>query len=144
MIAIDTNILLRYVLSDDPAQHSKADKLINGDQQVLITDVVLIETVWTLMGNRYNMTRESIGLVISSLFEEKNINFEDGQTVWCAFRDFKKAKVIKVKGKAKQAGFADCLIVNKARFCIEGKSKEPFALFTFDRAAQEIDGVFKP
>jgi len=32
MIAIDTNVLLRYLLADDKAQHHKATKLILENQ----------------------------------------------------------------------------------------------------------------
>ena len=52
MIAVDTNILLRHLLGDDPIQAAKADKLINGKETVLITDVVLAETIWTLKGKK--------------------------------------------------------------------------------------------
>ena len=48
MIAIDTNVLLRYLLQDDEKQANKATKLILGAESVLITDVVLTETIWTL------------------------------------------------------------------------------------------------
>ncbi len=51
MIAVDTNVLLRYLLWDDE-QATKADKLINGSTHVLITDFVLAETLWTLKGKK--------------------------------------------------------------------------------------------
>ncbi len=44
MIAIDTNVLLRYLLDDDPQQSPKATALIKSGKPVLITDVVLVET----------------------------------------------------------------------------------------------------
>jgi predicted nucleic-acid-binding protein len=47
LIAIDTNVLLRYLLWDEEALAAKANLLINGSQPVLITDIVLVETVWT-------------------------------------------------------------------------------------------------
>ena len=55
MIAIDTNVLLRYLLADDAIQYRKAKVLIEARYPVLITDVVLVETVWTLAGRRYNL-----------------------------------------------------------------------------------------
>lgn len=58
MIAIDTNVLLRYLLQDDEEQAAKASKIILGSERVLITDVVLTETVWTLKGKRYNLTKK--------------------------------------------------------------------------------------
>lgn len=52
MIAIDSNVLLRYLLQDDPAQSKQAAALITGDEDVLITDVVLVKTMWTLNSRR--------------------------------------------------------------------------------------------
>jgi len=46
VIAIDTNVLLRYLLQDDQRQSAKASGLINGEEDVLVTDVVLAETLW--------------------------------------------------------------------------------------------------
>lgn len=52
MIAIDTNVLLRYLLADDEQQYSKARNLITSHPPVLITDVVLVETIWIIDSNR--------------------------------------------------------------------------------------------
>ncbi|MDE0158519.1 MAG: hypothetical protein OXI02_03110 [Candidatus Dadabacteria bacterium] len=57
MIAVDTNVLLRYPLNDDAAQADTAASLIKGGDAVLITDVVLAETLWTLSGKKYRLTR---------------------------------------------------------------------------------------
>ncbi len=40
MIAIDTNMLLRYLLEDDPEQAARSAKPILGRQPVLVTDGV--------------------------------------------------------------------------------------------------------
>ena len=55
MIAIDTNVLLRYLLADDDTQYKKARSIIEGKMPVLITDAVLAETVWALTGKRYKI-----------------------------------------------------------------------------------------
>ena len=116
MIAIDSNILLRYLLSDDPKQSNKALTLIQGSQKVLITDVVLVKTIWTLMGEKYNQDKDDIMKVISALFEEPNICFEDSQSVWCALVDYKNTKPVKAGAKRKMADFPDALIINKAQY----------------------------
>lgn len=92
MIAIDTNVLLRYLLEDDAEQFGKAVKLISGRQTVLITDVVLVETIWTLRGKKYQLKKPDPVTVIQSLFQEPNIRFEDGQAVWLALTDYRNAK----------------------------------------------------
>lgn len=144
MIAIDTNVLLRYLLDDDVEQSPKASSIIAGDEQVLITDVVLVETIWTLKGKRYNLDKEGIIAIINALFEESNLCFEDGQTVWRALSDYVAAKPVKVGKKNKEADFPDALVVNKARFEAKRKGNEFHGVYTFDKAAQVVPGTLKP
>ena len=144
MIAIDTNVLLRYLLWDDKAQAAKADKLINGSTPVLITDVVLAEALWTLKGKKYRLDKTGMVSVLHSLFEEPNLCFEDEQTVWRALNDYRQAKPVKVGNKKKEAGFPDALIVNKAKFYAMGKSEVLNGVYTFDIAAQTIPGTAEP
>ena len=66
MIAVDTNVLLRYLLNDDPIQAAIAEKLINGKDCVLITDVVLVETIWTLKGKKYQLNKTDLVTVIQA------------------------------------------------------------------------------
>jgi predicted nucleic-acid-binding protein len=144
MIAIDTNVLLRYLLQDDEKQSVKATKLILGPQSVLITDVVLTETIWTLKGKRYSLSKEQIIDVIHALFAEPNLKFEDDQAVWGGLKDFTNAKPIKSGGKTKQADFPDALIVNKAKRHGKLINNEISTIYTFDKAALEIGGTKQP
>jgi predicted nucleic-acid-binding protein len=144
VIAIDTNVLLRYLLWDDKTQAAKADKLINGSAPVLITDVVVVETVWTLKGKKYRLDKTAIIEVLHSLFEEPNICFEDAQTVWRALNDYRQAKPVKAGNKKKEADFPDALIVNKAKFYAMQKGETLNGVYTFDRAAQIIPGTAGP
>ena len=144
MIAVDTNVLLRYLLQDDQAQAEKSQKLINGSQKVLITDVVLTETIWVLTGKRYQISKDKIVDVIHALFAEQNIQFEDPQAVWCALKDYVNAPPIKVKGKTKQADFPDALIINKAKRYGQINNIKVHPIYTFDKAAQKIEGTEEP
>ena len=144
MIAIDTNVLLRYLLEDDVRQSKKASSIITGKNNVLITDIVLTETIWILKGQKYNLGKESIIQVINTLFAEPNIIFEDGQTVWKALSDYKQAKTIKVGNKRKEADFPDALIVNKAVYVANKLNEELDGVYTFDLALQTIPGTRKP
>jgi predicted nucleic-acid-binding protein len=52
MIAVDTNVIIRYLLNDDVRQAAKAAKLIEhaaaeGDQ-VFVSTITLAETIWVL------------------------------------------------------------------------------------------------
>ena len=58
MIGVDTNILLRLWLNDDPAQSKRIDALLAAwggmPGSLLVTDVVLVEAIWTLQAARQN------------------------------------------------------------------------------------------
>ena len=95
MIAIDTNVLLRYLLADDAGQYRRAKKLIGSNRPVLITDVVLTETVWTLLGKRYGFDKTQISTVIRALIGDQDFSFEDSQVVWSALKDYEGSKVIR-------------------------------------------------
>ncbi|WP_257282766.1 PIN domain-containing protein [Endozoicomonas sp. SESOKO1] len=140
MIAIDTNVLLRYLLSDDVVQSKQAARLIKGNWRVLVTDAVLVETVWTLAGRKYQLKKKEIVKTILHLFHEPSIVFENGPVVWKALNTYKKAKAV----KGKEAGFADALIVCKSRNIIEKMNEEFAGVYSFDKAAQQFDDVKKP
>jgi len=144
VIAIDTNILLRYLLQDDKKQSAKADRLIVGNRKVLVTDIVLAETIWTLTGKKYKLSKEESLLVIDGLFKEPNIIFEDSQTIWRAYNAFRGTQPVKVGSKKKDANFADALILEKAKYDSARKDKSFDGFYTFDVAAQQFDNVKIP
>ena len=140
MIGIDTNVLLRYLLGDDETQAAKAEKLLSGKQPVLITDVVLVETIWTLKGKKYQLKKPELVALIQALFKEPNIRFEDGQTVWMALNDYRKVKPT----GSKEADFSDALIVQKAKFTASQQKVDFGGVYTFDVAAQKLPGAKAP
>ncbi len=144
MIGIDTNVLLRYLLQDDDIQSKKATKLISGSNKVLITDVVLVEAIWTLKGKKYKASKEQLLLVVSQLFREPNIFFEDGRSVWRALNVYRQTQPIKVGSKKRDADFLDALIVEKSKTIASNVNDTYKGLYTFDIAAQQIDGTKKP
>ncbi len=140
MIAIDTNVLLRYLLSDDDLQARKASKLITGSETVFISHVVLVETIWTLIGKKYKVTPVDIHRIVLNLFSEENILFQDADVVWRALADYQKLSI----ENGVQLDFPDVLI------CQTGKDvamyyEESFnGFYTFDRAAQSLPGAIAP
>jgi len=144
VISIDTNVLLRYLLQDDQDQSRKANRLFGGKKKILITDMVLVETLWTLKGKKYNLGKQDQLIVLSQLFKEPNVIFEDRQTVWFAMNYFRASKRIKVDKKKKDADFADALIVEKSKSICDKKGESFDGLFTFDVAAQQFEGSKVP
>lgn len=48
MIVLDTNLLLRYLLNDDPAQAKRARRLLEASPLVTVTPTIILELVWVL------------------------------------------------------------------------------------------------
>ena len=63
MIALDTNVLVRFLVLDDEKQGGRAVELIEeaarAEESVHLTDVVLCETVWVLAA-AYGASRREI------------------------------------------------------------------------------------
>jgi len=128
MIGIDTNILLRLWLNDDPAQNKRIDALLatHGGMpgSLLVTDVALAEAVWTLKA-AFEQDRHDQLIAIRSLLEETAFAFEDREAVAAALTLFETGS----------CGFADCLGVAK-----HARQGCDFTA-TFDRGMRKLPGV---
>lgn len=62
MIALDTNVLARYLLNDDPEQSSAAAALLKKRQTYTAPPTVLLELVWVLSVNDCSRTEISNAL----------------------------------------------------------------------------------
>lgn len=106
MIGVDSNVLVRLFADDDPVQTSRAQRAIASAQArgetVMVNDVVLVETLWT-MHSRYRARNADIATLAASLFETAAFTFESRDTVMRALALF----------GASSADYADCLIVAK-------------------------------
>ena len=133
MIAVDTNVLLRYLLRDDEAQAESSRRVIDGEERVLITDVVLAETLWTLIGRRYRASRADLIAVVDKLLQEPNIRFEDDEVIWSALQAYRET----------DADFADALIVFKA-LKMAATDDTLNVVYTFDTAALRLPNTAEP
>ena len=65
MIGIDTNVLLRYLLVDDPVQHLLASRLIDVTcspaKPAFVSEVVVAEVVWFLAKKLRRPKSEVVG-----------------------------------------------------------------------------------
>ncbi len=62
MIGLDTNVLVRYIMQDDPKQSAKATKIVepqNGVGGGYITLVSMVELVWVL-GASFELARAQV------------------------------------------------------------------------------------
>ena len=116
MIGLDTNILLRLVLQDNPDEGLKARRLVESldtDNPGFINTLVLAEFVWTLQG-RIGLSREQTAAAVSGLLNSADIIFEQEELV---------EHVLDVATKSK-ANFADLMIAlkNEAAGCVKTMS----------------------
>jgi predicted nucleic-acid-binding protein len=106
MIGIDTNTLLRLWLNDDPGQNKRIDALLavhgGAPSSLLVTDVVLVEAVWTLK-SAFDQDKHAQLMAVRSLLDETAFAFEDREAVVRAVALFETAS----------SGFADCLVIAK-------------------------------
>ena len=72
MIAIDTNIVIRFLTYDDEGQYQKAYKLFN-EHDVFIADTVILETEWVLRF-AYNFDTKQIAGALTRLFGLPNVH----------------------------------------------------------------------
>ena len=140
MIAVDTNVLLRYLLKDNTKQALQARRLIQGDEHVLVTDTVLVALIRTLKGKKYKLQKSDLIAVIQALFEEPNIRFENNQVVWLTLNAYRDSKPV----RGKNVDFADTLIISKARYLMKNLHETFNGVYTFDKAAQTLRGAKAP
>lgn len=74
-LAIDTNILVRYLTWDDEKQARSATAQIEGADSVFISIVVLCETVWVLR-RAYRYSNEEIAEVLARVIRSRNVDVD--------------------------------------------------------------------
>ena len=57
MLAVDTNVIIRYLTADHPEQYAKATAVIEGNR-IFVSKTTLLETEWVLR-SLYGYQRES-------------------------------------------------------------------------------------
>ncbi|HET7273602.1 MAG TPA: type II toxin-antitoxin system VapC family toxin [Longimicrobiaceae bacterium] len=121
MIALDTNVLVRFLVEDDEAQSTQAAALIqravDADEHLFVSEIVICETVWVL-GRAYKFTRREIAEILADLLRARHLEFGQADRLWKAYRAFGNGR----------GDFADYLIREEAR----GMGCKTVA--TFDRA----------
>ena len=75
MLAIDTNIIVRYVTRDHPEQSPRAKALIDGND-VLVATTVLLQTEWVLQ-SAYRFSRTEIVEALGSFAGLPRVTLED-------------------------------------------------------------------
>ena len=108
MIALDTNVLVRYVVADDPEQAQRAAAFIEGaaerGERLYVPHIVLCELVWVL-ARAYRRKRTEIASVITGLLRASQVVVEEPDIPERALERY-------LNGSA---DFADYLIAERSR-----------------------------
>jgi predicted nucleic-acid-binding protein len=103
MIGLDTNVLVRYLTQDNPAQFAKAAAFIDAaserEERFLVNTPVLCELVWVLTAV-YDYSREEIAEALEQIFTTAQFEIERLDEARQALGDFRSSK----------ADFSDALI----------------------------------
>jgi predicted nucleic-acid-binding protein len=125
MRAIDTNVLVRLLVRDDPRQFDAAEKFIV--KGAWVSHVVLVETLWVL-DVVYERSAEQMVAALERLLAHAELTLQDADVVAAALGQFRAKPTL---------GFSDCLVLEVAR-----KSGH-LPLGTFDRQLGKIPGAHR-
>jgi predicted nucleic-acid-binding protein len=122
LIALDSNVLARYVVADDPRQTAAARRVIESscseETPGVVSLVVLCELVWVL-AQGYGYSREQVALVLRKLLSAQDLAIERSELAWQALNLYEEGA----------ADFSDYVIG------LSGRNEGAESTCTFDRRA---------
>lgn len=127
MTGLDTNVLVRYIMQDDPKQASLATQLVESltaEAPGFVAVVALVELVWVL-SSCFGLGREEIARALDGVLRSKELVVENAGLVWQSLRIFRSGA----------ADFADCVVERAANTA--GCAR----VMTFDRGAAKHGGM---
>ena len=131
MIALDTNVVVRFLVADEPRQAARARALIaqtvSSGETLLIADIVWCETVWVL-DSAYQFARAEICTALRRLLGARGVVVRSFDRVGAALEAYERGR----------GDFADYLIREEAR------AERCDAVVTFDRALHRDEGFRAP
>lgn len=127
MIGLDTNIIIRYIMQDDPIQSPKAVRIIERrfieQDTAFISLATVLETVWVL-GSIYGLSNQQVAQAIERILQIETVTVQNEHEVSAA------ARVLKTG----QGSFDDALIGAL------GLWAGCTSTLTFDRKASRLHG----
>ncbi len=123
MRAIDTNVLVRLIVRDDPRQAQIADAYVA--QGAWVSHLVLAEATWVLSAV-YDLEDSRIAETVAGLLQHQTLSIQEADVVAGALARY----------RARSAPeFADCLMLEIAR------KAGHIPLGTFDRKLGKLPGA---
>lgn len=128
MPALDTNVLVRYLVADDAGQAAAARRLIHRcvaeGQTLFIPVTVILELEWVLRAS-FGLAKDEVIQALSALLCAAELSFESEQALEVGLQLFREHA----------ADFADCLHTALAAQAGEAP------LWTFDKGAAKVPGA---
>ena len=127
MIALDTNVLVRYLVADDAKQAEAARVLLAGltaERCGFLCREVTVELVWVLE-RAYRFSRDRIATVLEQLVATEELELEAVDDIARAARGYRRGG----------ADFSDLMIAAAAR------RSGAHPLYTFDRRVAQLKGA---
>ncbi len=128
MPALDTIVLVRYIVQDDSGQLAAARRLIERvvtqGQSLFVPVTVTLELEWVLRAS-FGYPKDDILRVLSSLFSAAELSFDSEHALEVALQLYRDGS----------ADFADCLHIALAA----AAGEQP--LWTFDKGAAKVNGA---
>jgi predicted nucleic-acid-binding protein len=127
MPALDTNVLVRYVVQDDPRQARVAQRYIeqsaNQDVSLFLPTSVILETEWVLR-SVYLFSKDAVMDVFVGLLDAREMIFQDEPSFERAVFLYREHNI----------DFADCLHLATAH------TFDHLPLFGFEKKAGRVPG----
>jgi len=123
MRAVDTNVLVRLAVRDDPRQVAAAEGFVAGGAWV--SHLVLLEFVWVLASS-YELGAKELAAAVDILLNHAQLTVEDSDVVSAALEQYRKKPAV---------GLSDCLVLEVAR------KAGHLPLGTFDRELAKLPGA---
>jgi predicted nucleic-acid-binding protein len=125
MRAVDTNVLVRLVIGDDPDQVAAAEDFVaNG---AWVPHLALAEATWVL-ASVYERDPAAIATAVEMLIKHQQLTLQDEDAVAAAVQQFRRRPMV---------GFTDCLMLEVSRKAGHGP------LGTFDRGLGKLQGALR-
>ena len=127
MIALDTNVLVRYLVADEPAQAKRAaaivDRARDDEESIHLSQIALCELVWVLAG-AYDAAKKDILYTLNLLSDDSLFICDDPSRVRRAIDRFAEGS----------ADFSDYLLGETSSDAGAGVT------YTFDKSLRDESG----
>ncbi len=128
MVGLDTNVLVRWIVDDDPRQAARVKRLleeaVEQESPLFVPSTVMLELEWVLR-SRYAFDKSTVLGAFNALLEARELEFQDAPAIERALSFYRQ----------NSADFADCLHAGQCG------SARHVPMVPFDRTAARLPGV---